>query len=87
MFVATQISTWYSGILGVGEYSYRFGISNWVIFGVQYFCPLFAFLLAGRIRATNLYTIPDKLDLYNDRKTAILGGILTFILKSLPHTC
>ena len=28
-FVATLVATWYGGILGVGEYSYRFGISNW----------------------------------------------------------
>lgn len=84
MFVATLVSTWYGGILGVGEYSYRFGISNWVVFGVPYyiFALLFAFLLAGRIRATNLYTIPDKLELAYDRKTAILGGILTFILTT-----
>src|SRR5207249_12267570 len=28
-FVATVVATWYGGILGVGEYSYRYGISNW----------------------------------------------------------
>ncbi|HEX9829370.1 MAG TPA: hypothetical protein VGB10_04085, partial [Bacteroidota bacterium] len=32
MFVATLVSTWYGGILGVGEFSYNFGISNWVVF-------------------------------------------------------
>ncbi len=84
MFVATLVSTWYGGILGVGEFSYRYGISNWVVFGVPYylFAIVFAFLLAGRIRATNLYTIPDKLELSYDRKTAILGAILTFILTT-----
>lgn len=34
VFVATLVSTWYGGILGVGEYSYQYGISNWVVFGV-----------------------------------------------------
>jgi SSS family solute:Na+ symporter len=84
MFVATLVSTWYGGILGVGEFSYRYGISNWVVFGVPYylFAILFAFLLAGRIRGTNLYTIPDKLELSYDRKTAVLGAILTFILTT-----
>jgi len=84
MFVATLVSTWYGGILGVGEFSYRYGISNWVVFGVPYyfFAILFAFLLAGRIRRTNLYTIPDKLELSYDRKTAILGAVLTFILTT-----
>lgn len=82
MFVATLVSTWYGGILGVGEFSYNFGISNWVVFGVPYyfFALLFALVLAKRIRATNLTTIPDKLEASYDRKTALLGGLLTFIL-------
>ena len=47
----TLVSTWYGGILGVGEFSYRYGISNWVIQGVPYyvFALFFAFLLAKRI--------------------------------------
>ncbi|HEY4613595.1 MAG TPA: sodium:solute symporter family protein [Bacteroidota bacterium] len=82
MFVATLVSTWYGGILGVGEFSYSFGISNWVVFGVPYyiFALVFAFALAKRVRATNLFTIPDKLEASYDRKTALLGGVLTFIL-------
>jgi solute:Na+ symporter, SSS family len=82
MFVATLVSTWYGGILGVGEFSYRFGISNWVVFGAPYyvFALLFALLLAKRIRATNHLTIPDKLEASYDKKTALLGGVLTFFL-------
>jgi SSS family solute:Na+ symporter len=84
MFVATLVSTWYGGILGVGEFSYRYGISNWVVFGVPYylFALVFALFLAKKVRATNLYTIPDKLEQSYDRKTAIAGGILTFFLVS-----
>ncbi|MBI4429833.1 MAG: sodium:solute symporter family protein [Ignavibacteriales bacterium] len=82
MFVATLVSTWYGGILGVGEFSYTYGISNWVVFGVPYyvFATIFALFLAKRVRATNLYTIPDKLEQSYDRRTAILGGFLTFVL-------
>jgi SSS family solute:Na+ symporter len=82
VFVATLVSTWYGGILGVGEFSYRYGISNWFIFGVPYyiFAFVFAFLLAKRVRATQLYTIPDKLEIAYNRPTAILGGVLTFFL-------
>jgi SSS family solute:Na+ symporter len=84
IFVMTLVSTWYGGILGVGEFSYRYGISNWVIQGVPYyvFAALFAFLLAGKVRATNLFTIPDKLEASYDVKTAVLGGFLTFILMT-----
>jgi SSS family solute:Na+ symporter len=82
MFVATLVSTWYGGILGVGEYSYRFGISSWFVFGLPYylFALVFALFLAGKIRNTGLYTIPDKLEQAYDRRTALLGGVLTFFL-------
>ncbi len=84
IFVMTLVSSWYGGILGVGEFSYRYGISNWVIQGVPYyiFAALFAFVLAKKIRATNLFTIPDKLEASYDRKTALLGSVLTFILMT-----
>ncbi|OQX83765.1 hypothetical protein B6D60_10055, partial [candidate division KSB1 bacterium 4484_87] len=42
-FVATLVSTWYGGILGVGEYSYKFGISNWLVFGVPYYVAALIF--------------------------------------------
>jgi solute:Na+ symporter, SSS family len=84
VFVMTLVSTWYGGILGVGEFSYRYGISNWVVQGVPYyiFAAIFASFLAKKIRATNLYSIPDKLELAYDKKTAILGSLLTFILMT-----
>jgi SSS family solute:Na+ symporter len=84
VFVMTLVSTWYGGILGVGEFSYRYGISNWVVQGVPYylFALLFAFLLAKRIRKTNFLTIPDKLEEAYGRKTALLGAFLTFLLMT-----
>lgn len=84
IFVMTLVSTWYGGILGVGEFSYRYGISNWVVQGAPYyvFAALFALALAGRVRASNLRSIPDKLEASYDRKTAVLGAFLTFILMT-----
>ena len=84
IFIMTLVSTWYGGILGVGEFSYRFGISNWVVQGVPYyiFAAVFAVFLAEKVRATNLYSIPDKLELAYDKKTAVLGSILTFMLMT-----
>lgn len=84
LFVMTLVSTWYGGILGVGEFSYRYGISNWVIQGVPYyiFALVFAVVLAKRIRATNLTTIPDMLEHAYDRRTAVLGAGLTFVLMT-----
>jgi SSS family solute:Na+ symporter len=84
VFVMTLVSTWYGGILGVGEFSYRYGISNWIVQGVPYyfFAILFAFLLATRIRQTNFATIPDQLEHAYDRRTAVFGGVLTFFLMT-----
>jgi len=84
VFVMTLVSTWYGGILGVGEYSYLYGISNWIVQGLPYyiFAMVFALLLAEKIRNTNFATIPDKLHHSYDRKTALLGALLTFLLMT-----
>ncbi len=84
VFVMTLVSTWYGGILGVGEFSYLYGISNWVVQGIPYyvFAMFFALFLAKKIRATDLTTIPDQLEQSYDRRTAIAGGALTFILTT-----
>jgi len=68
----------------VGEFTYRFGISNWFLQGVPYyvFAIVFAFLLAKRVRGTNLLSIPDKLNQAYGRRTAILGSVLTFVLMT-----
>ncbi len=82
MFVATLVSSWYGGILGVGEFSYKHGLSVWLVFGLPYyiFGAIFAFLLAGKIRKSKLFTIPDRLLEVYDKKTSILGTIFTLIL-------
>ena len=48
VFVMTLVSTWYGGILGVGEFFYRYGISSWFIQGVPYY--IFAALFASSMR-------------------------------------
>ncbi|MEN3039180.1 MAG: hypothetical protein ABDI07_08550, partial [Candidatus Kryptonium sp.] len=82
MFVATLVSTWYGGILGVGEFSYKHGLSVWLVFGLPYyiFGAIFAFVLAGRVRRSKLFTIPDRLAQVYDKKTSFLGTILTLVL-------
>jgi SSS family solute:Na+ symporter len=82
--VATLVVTWYGGILGVGEYTYRFGISNWLVFGVPYYLGalLFAVLFARRARTASLYTIPDLLDRAYGRPAGLLGALLVFITSA-----
>ena len=59
-FVMTLVSTWYGGILGVSQFSYSYGVSNWIVFGVPYyvFGLVFAFFLANRARESQAETIP-----------------------------
>lgn len=79
-FVATLVCNWYGGILGVGEYSFRYGISNWLVFGVPYYVAalLFAFLLARKARRTEFVTIPDRLRQCYGRNVAGLGALVIF---------
>jgi solute:Na+ symporter, SSS family len=80
--VATLVATWYGGILGVGEYSWRYGLANWLVFGVPYYIGalLFAFLFAQRARAAKLYTLPDLLDRTYGRGPALMGALAVFVV-------
>lgn len=80
-FVATLVATFYGGILGVGEYSWRYGISNWLVFGVPYYIGalLFALFFAKRARREALYTLPDLLDRHYGRGPALIGAVTVFV--------
>ncbi|MFO8029888.1 MAG: sodium:solute symporter family protein [Cyclonatronaceae bacterium] len=87
-FVATLVSTWYGGILGVGEYSYQFGVSQWVLFGVPYyiFALLFAVFLAGRIRQNRALTIPEALsNTYTSRSGTVSAFIIFLLVSPAPY--
>lgn len=81
-FVASLVSTWYGGILGVGEYSYQFGISQWLILGAPYylFSALFAVFLAGRIRKNRALTIPEAIGDRFGKTAGRLSAIPVFLL-------
>ena len=80
--VATLVATWYGGILGVGEYSWRYGLANWLVFGVPYYIGalLFAAFFAKRAREARLYTLPDLLDRAYGRGPALVGALAVFIV-------
>ena len=83
-FVATLVATWYGGILGVGEYSWRYGLANWVVFGAPYYIGalLFALLFAKRAREAELVTVPDLLDRHYGHGAALLGAIAVFVISA-----
>ncbi len=82
-FVATLVATWYGGVLGVGEYSYRFGISNWLVFGVPYYVAalLFAFVLARPARTSAVLSLPDQLERAYGPGAGRLGALLVLVMS------
>jgi SSS family solute:Na+ symporter len=84
-FVATLVTMWYGGVLGVGEYSYDKGIVMWIVFGVPYYLSalLFAFFLAHRVNSDRANaTIPDRLRAVYGERTGYLGAGIVFFLTS-----
>lgn len=84
-FVVTLVATWYGGVLGVGEYAYLHGLSNWLVLGVPYYIGtyLFAVLFAEKARRLGNATLPDVLyDAYG-RGAGALGAAVVLAL-SLP---
>jgi SSS family solute:Na+ symporter len=83
-FVATLVSTWYGGILGVGEYSYQNGISTWLILGFPFyvFSALFAWLLAGKIRMNKALSLPEAVSNFYGETAGRFSALPIFILVS-----
>jgi SSS family solute:Na+ symporter len=84
LFVLTTVSTWYGGILGVGEFTYRYGIVSWFTQGFPYyiFALLFAIFFARKIREASLFTIPDKLTEVYGKNAGLLSAVIVFLLVS-----
>ena len=84
VFILANVSTWYGGILGIGEFTYRYGLESWFTQGLPYyiFAFLFALLFAKKVRAAKLFTIPDKLSQVYGKKVALISAFIVFVLVS-----
>ncbi|MCB1182851.1 sodium:solute symporter family protein [bacterium] len=83
-FTASLVTTWYGGILGVGEYTWSYGVSNWLVFGVPYYlyAAVFALVLARRARRSGVLTVPDLLETHYGRPAALLGAAVLFVMTA-----
>jgi SSS family solute:Na+ symporter len=81
-FIMSLVSAWYGGILGVSEYSYSYGLSNWFVFGLPYYlhAAIFAVFLSKRARASRLSSIPDKLEAVYGKGAARVGALTIFLI-------
>ncbi len=84
LFILTNVATWYGGILGVGEFSYKYGLVSWFTQGLPYyiFAILFAIFFSEKVRKTSLFTIPEKFEKVYGTKAGLLSSVLIFILVS-----
>ena len=83
-FIATLVTTWYGGILGIGENTFNYGIQTWFIFAFPYyiFAILFAIFIAPRIRQKELLSIPDHFSNKFGRSSGIISGVFILFLAS-----
>ena len=83
-FLLSLVSTWYGGILGSSEFSYSYGFSNWIVFGVPYyvFAILFAIILARRARRKYVVSIPHLIGENYGPAGRVLSGVLVLILAT-----
>lgn len=81
-FVATLVSTWYGGILGIGEAVAGFGIGTWVLMGLPYyvFGIVYAIWLAPRVREGAQISIPERFEARYGKANAFVGAGLLFLL-------
>jgi len=88
LFVMVTVATWYGGILGIGEFTYRYGINSWLTQGLPYyvFAILFAIFFSKKIRNTNLITIPERIEqVYNKKISLILSFYILMIVSPAPY--
>ena len=84
LFILTNVATWYGGILGVGEFTYRYGLLSWFTQGLPYyiFALLFAIFFSKKIQTASLFTIPEKFSESYSKKVGLAAAIIIFILVS-----
>ena len=85
LFVGTLVSTWYGGILGVGEIAFSAGLVNWLTQGLFWYLAyaIFALVLARRLRESLAVTLPEQLDRFYGRRAYAIGAVLNF-LNTVP---
>ena len=83
-FIATLVTTWYGGILGLGENTYLYGVQTWFIFALPYyvFGLIFALLLAKRISKVKFISIPDHFHHHYGRSAGIVSALFILVLAS-----
>ncbi len=85
IFVATLVSTWYAGVIGVTQISYEKGVYNFITQGVFWYVAaiIFALYFLNKSMALNVLSLPDIIAKNFGKKSAKLSALLLYI-KVLP---
>lgn len=83
-FIASLVTTWYGGILGIGENTYLYDIQTWSIFGLPYyiFAFLYAHWLTKKIYKKKMISIPDHFRQYFGEISGLISALLLVFLAS-----
>jgi SSS family solute:Na+ symporter len=81
-FVATLVTTWYGGVLGIGESVSYYGIGTWLLLGVPYyiFAGIYAARMAGQVREADQFSIPERVAHRWGKGAGLVSGSLVFLL-------
>lgn len=87
-FVATLVSTFYGGILGVGEFGYSYGLVQILLLGLPFyvFSLLFAWLIAGEIQQHHTLTLPEAMqEVYGKKSSTLAAGFIFMLVSPAPY--
>jgi SSS family solute:Na+ symporter len=81
-FVATLVTVWYGGILGIAESVSYYGVGTWLLLGVPYyvFAIVYAVFFAKRVRGAEQISIPERLALRWGKAVGVAGALILFCL-------
>ncbi len=80
MFIATLVATWYGGIFGVTEMSFKYGIYNFVTQGFFWYLTyiIFALYLVKKVKASEAVTLPELIGTNFGPRSQKIAAVFNF---------
>lgn len=87
LFIGTVVSSWYGGLLGIGEIGYRDGLSGWLIQGWFWYASyfVFTFFVIPKLYESPMWTLPEQMGHYHGSLARSFASVLN-IVDMVPIT-
>ena len=84
VLIATLVSTWYGGILAIGEFSIQHGIVTFLVFGIPYYIAAFiyAVYMVPKIYCSSSLSIPENISNYFGKIPGLLSALIILLVSS-----